>query len=92
MTSFNMENRSARTTASAPFKADRLSAATDAASPIAAASFRADSLSALESCRVSPPEASWRAMADPMPPVPMIAVVMIEIFSAVLEDSRLGFA
>ena len=78
MTSFNTENRSARTTASAPCKALRLSSATTAAPPIAAASFRADSLSALESWRASPPAASWRAMADPMPPVPMIAVVMID--------------
>jgi hypothetical protein len=29
-----------------------------------------------------PPEASWRAMADPSPPVPMIAVVMIEVSSS----------
>jgi hypothetical protein len=36
----------------------------------------ADSRSALESRRVSPPEASWRALTDPIPPVPMTAVVM----------------
>jgi hypothetical protein len=29
-----------------------------------------------------PPEASRRAMADPMPPVPMIAVVMFKTCSA----------
>jgi hypothetical protein len=27
---------------------------------------------------ISPPEASWRAMTDPIPPVPMIAMVMTE--------------
>jgi len=46
------------------------------------ASVRADSGPALESRRVSPPEASWRAMADPIPPVPMIAVVMTGTSSA----------
>ena len=46
------------------------------------ASVRADSGPALESRRVSPPEASWRAMTDPIPPVPMIAVVMTEPSSA----------
>jgi hypothetical protein len=42
-----------------------------AARPISAASVRADSVSALESRTVSPPEASWRAMTDPIPPVPI---------------------
>ena len=46
------------------------------------ASVRADALSALESRTVSPPEASWQAMTDPIPPVPMIAVVMTETSSA----------
>ena len=76
MTLFSTVNRSARTTASAPCNASRLPAATTAARPICAASVRADSVSALASRRASPPEASWRAMADPIPPVPMIAVVM----------------
>jgi hypothetical protein len=49
-----------------PANASRLSAATTAARPISAASIRADSLSALESRRVSPPEASPRAMTDPI--------------------------
>jgi hypothetical protein len=30
----------------------------------------------------SPPEASWRAMTDPSPPVPMIAVVTTETYAA----------
>jgi hypothetical protein len=76
MTPFSTVNRSARTTASAPCNASRLPAATTAARPISAASVRAESWSALESRRVSPPEARWRAMTDPIPPVPMIAVVM----------------
>ena len=63
MTLSSTVNRSARTTASAPCNASRLSTATSAASPISAASVRADSRSALERRRVSPPEASRRAMA-----------------------------
>jgi catechol 2,3-dioxygenase-like lactoylglutathione lyase family enzyme len=51
MTPFSTENRSARTTATAPRNASRLSTATTAARPISAASVRADSLSALESRR-----------------------------------------
>ena len=77
-TPFSTVNRSARTAASVPCNASRLPAATTAARPISAASVRADSVSALESRRVSPPEASWRAMTDPIPPVPMTAVVMTE--------------
>src|ERR1700733_9915080 len=50
--------------------------------PIPPASVRADSVSGLESRRVSPPEASWRAMADPSPPVPMIAVLITETSKA----------
>ena len=76
MTPRSTVNRSARITASAPCNASRLSAAAIAARPIWAASIRADSWSALESRRVSPPAANWRAMTDPSPPVPMIAVVM----------------
>ena len=78
MTPFSTPNRSARTTAPVPCNASRLSTATTAVRPIFAASVRADSLSALESRRVSPPEPSRWAMADPIPPVPMIAVVMTE--------------
>src|SRR3984885_4709533 len=76
MTPFSTPNRSARMTASAPCNASRLSLAAAAPRPIAAASFRADSVSALERRRVSPPDASRRAMTDPSPPVPMIAVLM----------------
>ena len=36
-----------------------------------------DSLLALESRRVSPPEASRRAMTDPIPPVPIMAVTPV---------------
>ena len=43
---------------------------------------RRDSRPTLESRRVSPPEASWRAMTDPIPPVPMTAVVMTGTSSA----------
>ena len=75
-TLFSTVNRSARMTASAPRNASRLSAATTAARPIFSASVRADSWLALESRRVSPPEASSRATTDPIPPVPMTAVVM----------------
>jgi hypothetical protein len=39
---------------------------------------RADPVSALDSRGVSPPEANRRAMTDPIPPVPRVAVVMTE--------------
>jgi hypothetical protein len=50
------------------------------------------SLSALESRRASPPEASWRAMTDPRPPVPMIAVVMTDTSSASRYCSTVALA
>src|SRR6202453_529523 len=77
-TSCNTVKRSASTTASAPCSASPLFLATTAPGPICAASRRADSGSALESRRVSPPEPSRRAIADPIPPVPIIAVAMTE--------------
>ena len=59
----------------------RLSTATDPARTDLCRQPLADPLSELESRRVSPPEASWRAMADPIPPVPITATVMTEASS-----------
>jgi hypothetical protein len=74
----------------APSEASRLPAAATEAPPISVASARADSASLLASRRASPPEASRRAMADPIPPAPMIAVVMTKAYCALVRGRILG--